>query len=189
MGDSDSILVEASTNQAGLPVVLVIFEGHTEEYSSEDARKFANTLIMAAAIAENEAAIFNGTAALDKKSKGFGEPKRPSTEKIAAEMIFLLRRFRPELGFKIQAFFGMRTKQPIVKFPWPSREELQLNLDQARSHAANMLGAAEAAETDAFLRHFMRDKIQVGDTEAQGMVLEFRDFRSRTQLEMLFSKS
>lgn len=182
--NEETIWVEATIDADGFPAVAVSFEGHTEIRRAEEFREFAITLLTAAAIAENEVAIAEGVEQISQP-KGF--QKKPLTaDSMSVQMVRILRNFRPSLSFGIHSFRGLRTGKALVTHPWPTREDgLQFDLDTARSHAMSIIVAAEAAETDAFLRHFVTFKLGLSIDEAQALVMEFREFRTRVQLERL----
>jgi hypothetical protein len=180
----EGIGLEATIGDDGLPSVAVTFEAHTEIMPVVEARNFAIALFNAAAIAENEVAVFNGFEGRGKP-KGFAKPALKAYS-IPVMAVQLMREFRPKFGYGITAFRGFNTGEAIVAFPWPSRSKgLQFDLNGARTHARQLMECAEAAETDAFLRHFMQWKIQSSPDEAQSMVMEFREFRTRLALENL----
>ena len=56
----------------------------------------------------------------------------------------------------------------------------QMSPQQAREHAQAIVEAAEAAEQDAFLWHFAREKLLIPEQEAYGLILQFRKFREQT---------
>lgn len=181
----ETIWVEATIDADGFPAVAVAFEGHTEIKRSEESRDFANALLTAAAIAENEVAIVEGLEQIDKP-KGF-QRRQPSADSMSVQMVLILRNFRPQMPFGIHSFRGLNTGQALITHPWPTRKEgLQFDVESLRRHAKNIIAAAESAETDAFLRHFMMFKLGSPPEEAQSMVMEFREFRTRIQLENLF---
>jgi hypothetical protein len=175
MQNDDSIQVEATIDDDGFPSVAVAFEGHVEIKTVAVIRDFAFALFNAAAIAENEAAVYFGMKDLEKP-QGFSKPK---SDPVSLTALRLVRSFRPEFTDGIQVILGFNSREPIVSFPWPSRNNgLQFDLTGIRTHANQLIQAAEAAETDSFLRHFMQWKIESTPDEAQAMVMEFREFRS-----------
>lgn len=183
--DSQSIKLEASMDANRLPIVIAEFEGHSEIYTPESARLMAIELNMAAAIAQHEAAIFNGMKSMDKKSRGF---TKPSKDDPAVHALALLRQFREPLNYGIRSIFGFNTRRPIVIMPWLTRDEgLQFTPDTAKDLASNFNVCAEAAETDGFLRDFVAEVLDMGLVEAQGLIKKFRQYRERVVLERSFS--
>lgn len=53
----------------------------------------------------------------------------------------------------------------------------QMSVEQAREHAAAILEAAEAAEQDAFLVHWVKEGVGCGEEQAAGILMEFRNWR------------
>jgi hypothetical protein len=194
--DQENVLVEATMDQDGFPAVLVQYDGHSQVMSSEDARRFGVAILGAIAIAENDEVILAGIFSLeqieaDGSRKGFGKKAavRPQ-DGMGPLLLQLTRQFRPELPFGLEAIVAFRNLKAKIGFPWGDRESnLQFEADEAKSHAFNLITAAEAAETDGFLRHFVTFKLGLSEVEAQGMVSEFRDFRERVRLEGLLKKA
>lgn len=54
----------------------------------------------------------------------------------------------------------------------------QLDVDEARSIAQQLLEAAEAAEVDAFLFHFGSKDLQLSPEASASLISRFRDFRT-----------
>jgi hypothetical protein len=66
---------------------------------------------------------------------------------------------------------------PMVQFEW-GEMRFQLMPNEARDLAVRILKAAEAAESDAFILHFLEAKLEIKDPYAQsGILLTFREFR------------
>ena len=72
------------------------------------------------------------------------------------------------------------TFQPLVQMRW-GKMEGQLTVDEARQHALIILECAEAAESDAFVFHWLtRDVLETGDEKIKNwnhVIEEFKAFR------------
>ena len=67
----------------------------------------------------------------------------------------------------------------LVKIIDGKRELMgQLAADELRELCANGLQAAEAAETDAFLVGYFRERLKLGDAQMAGVLADFRDYRA-----------
>lgn len=79
--------------------------------------------------------------------------------------------------------FGANTREPFVQIvmDYPNDHPLQIHPDEARALAMNLLHAAEAAQTDAFLFDFVSRKLQSGDDLAAQVMLEYRNYRDDTR--------
>lgn len=73
-----------------------------------------------------------------------------------------------------------RQGEPFVQLIRGTEVIAQMSIGQARDHGAAMIESAEAAEQDAFLVHWLKAKVGVGDPEAAGMLKDFRDYRRET---------
>ncbi len=68
--------------------------------------------------------------------------------------------------------------EPFVHILW-GQLRCQLSPEEARQHALIILGAADAAEGDAFLMRFAKEKIKLSDQAAAQLLVEFRSHRSK----------
>ena len=80
-----------------------------------------------------------------------------------------------------------RTFEPLVQLKWGEKEG-QLSVREARDHAARILEVAEAAESDAFVFHWLtRDIIQTEGEKGEAwdrIIQEFKAFReARTKID------
>lgn len=53
----------------------------------------------------------------------------------------------------------------------------QLSLEQTEDLARNLVHAAEASATDAFLIEFLRESLELDDNAVWGIIREFREWR------------
>lgn len=152
------------------------------------ARDRAKTLFEAAAVAEAEAIVFKTFVGLEMaasgKQKGFGTYK-PSP--FPVEVMKLLRAQRPKLPEDVEIIFGLQSKLPIVNLYW-YQQKTQLELDEVRTHANQLLLAAEAAESDGFFYNFLHTRLDIPLKEAYGLIQEFGQYRDRRRLDELFQK-
>ncbi|MFN7948354.1 MAG: hypothetical protein U0Z53_23585 [Blastocatellia bacterium] len=86
--------------------------------------------------------------------------------------------------FLLQSLVSARTGEPLVNLRW-SDGVAQLPVAQARELALNLLGAAEAALSDACLRRFLLERVGWQEPEEIGQLLvglrKFRDEFSASQ--------
>ncbi len=74
--------------------------------------------------------------------------------------------------------YGHNTRQPFIEIKTDKlKEPLQLDPSAARDLAANLLQAAEASESDAFLFEFVSKELHAGDQAAGGILIAFRKWR------------
>jgi hypothetical protein len=67
--------------------------------------------------------------------------------------------------------------EPFVQLLRGEKIIAQMDPEQARDHASAITEAAEAAEQDAFMVHFLREKIGLTLHEAGRVLVEFREWR------------
>lgn len=79
----------------------------------------------------------------------------------------------------VSSGYGHNTREPFVQIEmeYPKDHPLQIHPDEARQLAANLLEAADAADTDQFLFEFVSKDLHAGDQAAGGILVEFRKFR------------
>jgi len=79
----------------------------------------------------------------------------------------------------INSVVSNRDYRPFVQLSWGS-EGCQMTPDEARAHAYAILDAANAAETDAIMVAFLREKVGLKEGVDIGVILkDFREFRER----------
>ncbi len=76
--------------------------------------------------------------------------------------------------------YGHNTKEPYVEINVPELR-IQMSPENARDLAVNLLQAAEAAYSDAFLVEFFVNAIGGTEAEAAGLLIEFRKWREQKQ--------
>ncbi|MBS1793634.1 MAG: hypothetical protein JSS81_07265 [Acidobacteria bacterium] len=75
-----------------------------------------------------------------------------------------------------ESLFGFHTRKPLVRISYGITFEVMTSPAEARRFALSVLEAAEAAESDAFLCNWMKNRIGITDDEKLVQIL--RDFRS-----------
>jgi hypothetical protein len=70
-----------------------------------------------------------------------------------------------------------RAGEPFIQLILGEKVIAQQSVTQAREHAMAILEAAEAAEQDAFLVHWVKSHMQAGEHAAAGLLQDFRNFR------------
>lgn len=78
--------------------------------------------------------------------------------------------------FWSESVFGALTAQPMVKLSFAGRSTT-VSSDDARAIATDIIDTAHAADADAFLVDFLRDKLGLATPQAVTMLGEFRDWR------------
>jgi hypothetical protein len=78
-----------------------------------------------------------------------------------------------EETFWAESIYGVKNQKGLVAVKWCG-QKLQITPAEARAMAANLLQAAEAAETDEMIVRWLRDVLHI-EEERMGYVL--RDFR------------
>ncbi len=68
-------------------------------------------------------------------------------------------------------------KEPFVQLLRGDKLICQMTPEQARDHAQAMIQAAEAAETDAFLFHWMTKVLEMPAQAGAKLLAEFRKYR------------
>lgn len=76
--------------------------------------------------------------------------------------------------------YGYKSKEPYVEVNVP-KKRIQMTPENARDLALNLLQAAEAAYSDAFLIEFLTDAIGSDPAQAAILLGEFRKWRETKQ--------
>jgi hypothetical protein len=183
--DPDDLYINATQSPDGLKMPMVYWAYKRQEgaITITEARSRARAILTACAIAESEAAILQGLQKINAP-KGFA--KKPEDPRLAG-ILQLIRTFRSPLPAGIEAIYRYNTQQPLIVFlPEWYGTQIQFPPHDAAGHAMHLLGAAEAAQTDGFLYHFMQDTIGANVDHVQPLIREFGLFRQRNELEDLF---
>lgn len=171
--------------------------------SLTEARARAQALFQAVGYAEGEAAIVKGMIHLHssaerrvRKTKGFSlltqheiaRQQQVEHEALAmsAQMREFLKQGRSPLLEGLEVIFGLKTRKALINCNWYG-SPAQWETVQAIEHAAILLETAEAAESDAYFRWFLMERIGIEAEETYSLIAEFQTFRQRRQLEDLFS--
>lgn len=80
--------------------------------------------------------------------------------------------------FHTEAMYGVKTKKPLVKFNIGSEERI-LTTKDAKKFAYDILDCAHAADGDAFMVHYLQEKVGISEDKAIGVLVLFRDERVR----------
>ena len=84
---------------------------------------------------------------------------------------------KDNVSFMVSSGFGHRTQMPYVQVLIESADFMtQMPPSTARELAHNLLSAAEAAETDAFIIGFFREKVRIDDPRIMAILNEFREW-------------
>jgi hypothetical protein len=78
----------------------------------------------------------------------------------------------------VNSIVSAATGRGIVTVEWGS-EKGQLETFEARNLAMNLLSAADAAESDAFLVDWCRTRLSLKDEQMGALLIDFRAFRDR----------
>lgn len=87
-----------------------------------------------------------------------------------------------EIVFMVSSGFGGNTNRPYVQVLIEAADWMtQMPPEKARDLAHNLLGAADAAESDGFLVTFLRQRVKAGDEAIAQILIEFREWRREQQ--------
>lgn len=162
-----------------------------------EARSRAQALFQAVGYAEGEAAIVKGILAmhmdaLKQMGQGFGlkaQARKQAAElealTIAAQFRHFLRQERTHLLEGIEVIFGIKTRKALIDVAWYG-DPFQWEPEQGIEHATILIETAEAAESDAYFRWFLMERLSMEPEETYPLIAEFQTFRQRRQLEDLF---
>jgi hypothetical protein len=84
------------------------------------------------------------------------------------------------LTYTVTTGYGANSKEPYVEVQAPQLR-VQMSPENARDLAMNLLQAAEAAYSDAFLVEFLIDATGASIPEAAALLGEFRAWREQKQ--------
>lgn len=85
--------------------------------------------------------------------------------------------------FFVETLYGAQTKQPLVKVSYDNKTLCIINPKEAVMLAINLIQAANASITDAFLFEFMGSN-GLSLEEAAHMMDEFRKWRSKNNYDL-----
>ena len=77
-----------------------------------------------------------------------------------------------------EAIYGMKTKGPLVRIAWGDKNMMVTTTD-AKRIAYDLLDTAHAADGDAFMVHYMQNKVGLPLEGAVQVLADFRDERVR----------
>lgn len=172
--------------------------------SLTETRARAQAIFQAVGYAEGEAAIVKGLVHLrrnqqQRKPQGFSPAPRQAKQAaarqereehealvVAARLREFLKQGRSPLMEGIEVIFGLKTRKALINVFWYG-EPSQWETMQAIDHAITLIETAEAAESDAYFRRFLMERIGVKLEETYSLISEFQTFRQRVKLEDLFS--
>lgn len=77
-----------------------------------------------------------------------------------------------------EAVYGARTRQALVKVTL-GKENIMMSTNDAKKLAYDLLDTAHAADGDAFLMDWLRDRLDVEEQQSAVILKEFRDHRIR----------
>ncbi|HET8631640.1 MAG TPA: hypothetical protein VFL91_29815 [Thermomicrobiales bacterium] len=86
-----------------------------------------------------------------------------------------------EIRRQVGSLVSGRTHEPPVELPIGDRKPEQLPPAKAREIAVMLIEAAEAAEQDAFLFSWAREKLDCDDGQAARLVGELRAWREKRE--------
>lgn len=83
----------------------------------------------------------------------------------------------------VQSGYGFNTRRPFVTITMPGGESVQMEVEEAREHAAAIYAAAEAAVQDGWLFEWAGANLS-GDKDRNGalLVAELRKWREAKKL-------
>jgi hypothetical protein len=77
----------------------------------------------------------------------------------------------------VESIVSGRDREPYVRLQF-KKELIQLSAEDARQHACQVMTVAAAAESDAFLFHYL-ESLGIDDHISGNVLVEFRNFRKR----------
>lgn len=82
----------------------------------------------------------------------------------------------------VSAGYGMNTKSPFVEIESADIDRpIQMLPEEARAFAMNLLGAADSAESDAFIVESFAKEMQQDMQMVGGLLVAFRQWKDRNQ--------
>lgn len=84
--------------------------------------------------------------------------------------------------FLVSSIYGHNTQQPLVNLTYGAKDfHVQMLPEDAIDLAHNLLAAAEASLTDAYLVGFFRGRVGADQQTIAIMLMEFREWREMRQ--------
>lgn len=82
----------------------------------------------------------------------------------------------------VESLVSSRTHEPVVQIRvlfdnGKGQTTVQMSPEEARGIAQHIMEAAESATVDAFLNNWCRTVLQASESQAAGIMKDFRDFR------------
>ena len=183
MKNDNTIWTNASLTPSLQPCVIWQYKEFSGFYLLPEARAKGRGILEAAAVAQVEANIVMELAEAMQPKKGFGTDKGKKEVQISG-LLEMVRKVRSPLISGVIPILGYKTKMPLLDVFW-YREKIQMELSTATYHGEILLRTAEVAESDAFLRFFLSEKIGITLDETQVMIEEFASYRERQSLNQL----
>lgn len=88
----------------------------------------------------------------------------------------------PDNSIWIETLVSQATGEPRVQIAWYDHSA-QMTPEETRAFALQIMEAADAATSDAYLVHWLAEKVQM-DKQGQAMLLnEFREYRDKREKE------
>jgi hypothetical protein len=85
---------------------------------------------------------------------------------------------KPKLEtYTVSSGYGGNTRRPFVEIVAP-KLRITMSSAEARALALNILEASVAADADGFLINFFVKEIEIGQREAAGLLMKFREYRA-----------
>jgi hypothetical protein len=85
-----------------------------------------------------------------------------------------------EGDLRVESLVSGRDHEPYVHLRFGD-EHMQLPVEDARQHAHQVLNAADAAESDAFLVRFLSKDLEIDEPTMAEVLTRFRAFRKRRE--------
>jgi hypothetical protein len=116
----------------------------------------------------------------DEEVAAFGREALERGDSALASLVneVMYQRSRSKGGvLEVSSIVSMRTGRGMVQFELGSTR-IQLEVAEARAHALIIVEAAMAAETDALLVRFLKERIGLAPGAAQAALSDFRTMRT-----------
>jgi hypothetical protein len=77
-----------------------------------------------------------------------------------------------------EAIYGAKTRKPLVKISWGDKQ-IVVDTHDAKRIAYDLLDVAHASDGDAFIVHYIQNKVGLSLENAMNVLIDFRDERIR----------
>ena len=83
----------------------------------------------------------------------------------------------------VRSMYGHRTREPGVTMAMPAGEMVQMTPGEARQLGRQLVEAAEAAISDAFIVEYFAEHINIKEEMIFKLLADFREWRERRKVD------